>query len=980
MQFRKIGGKSRGWKGIGLAFTWCLLGLFGSWQLVHSSQERYDYDALGRLIRSIGGQGQVTEYLYDSVGNLLQVASGADAVPAPTITSITPASVKPGQIALVTIVGAGLTGGSVTPSIAALDVSSVLAGSTQITFVLTVAQDIAPGQQSFKIASAAGAATVSINVVGVPPKMSVEPMPLAIPPDNVGRNFTIRLSKPDVVDNVIVLAASNQNISVSPATITIRAGDTVATASVKGVSAGLSAISLSSSSMGNISIPVFITAEFVGISTGYASPLGVLLTPPPSSGSGIPQMARSVLGVAVGKYLGSLSPQVVSVGAAAATLTLTGAGLDTVGSIAVLPPDGVTLGTPQPAPDGKSLAVQIAVAANAPAILRRLVVKDAAGIAFSPAVPNADRFLVTLPAPEIQSVDPLVGVVGTSVAFTVRGRNLPGVQSISFLPAQGITSGTSPAVSADGTALTTQITIAPDAALGQRTVVLNAAGGSSSSVPGTANTFTIALQGGQTFAPIVSPPLGVSLASSTPPTGVPVLAASPTVGITLGKTVTGISPKVGIVGSNVTLTLQGSDLNGVSAVQFKPSTGITAGVPNVAADGKTATVDLTIATDAPQTMRAITVLAGSARVPFAQADGDRFTVSVPLPRIDGIAPIMLQIGQAPVVLTVGGANLQNISAVNIVPGSGITVSAPPVVNAQGTQATVSISASASATTGQRLVTVTAPAGQSGSDLLPSNTLTLVNGTPLSVSPLLSAPLGVSIATTPSSVLLSVYGAPLGILLQNDAVPTNASASANAATVGVALGSIALDRMPAALARGAAATLMITGAGLDKASAIRLDPAGGISLGTVSIAPDGTTINVPLTIAADAAAGKRKIIVDTLAGNTISFADAATGTLHIGVGTPQLNSITPILAKQGDRVTLVIRGSNFNDVQAVTFTPPDGIIVSGTPVADSTGTQITVDAQVLDGATLGSRVLQVVIPGSVSSDVSEPANTFTVYAK
>ncbi|MFA7239233.1 MAG: RHS repeat domain-containing protein [Sulfuricellaceae bacterium] len=973
-----IGGNSKGWKRIRLALAWCLLGLFGASQLVYSSQYRYDYDALGRLVRSIGAQGQATEYSYDSVGNLLQVISGMGTATAPTITSITPASFMQGQVTQVTIVGAGLTGVAVTPSIAGLSLSNVLAVPTQITFHLTVAQDAAPGQQGFMIASAAGVVTANINVVAAPPQISVEPMPLAIPPDNVGRNFTIRLSKPDVVDNVIALTASNQNISVSPGTVTIRAGDTAATATVKGVSAGLATINLSSSSLGNSAIPVYITAEFVGISTGYASPLGVLLSSRPSNGVGVPQTARGVLGVTVGRYLGSLSPQTVSVGADA-SLTLTGAGLDAVGGIAVLPPDGLTLGAPQPAPDGKSLALPIAVAANAPTILRRLVVKDAVGNTFNPAVPNADRLLVTLPAPEIQSVDPLIGVVGTSFPFTVRGRNLAGVQSISFVPEQGITAGVSPTMNADGAALTTMITVAPNALLGQHTVVANAAGGSSGSITGPANTFTVTLQSGQTFAPVASSLLGVSLATSVAPISVPVLATSPSVGVTLGKAVSGMNPKVGIIGSSITLTLQGSDLNGASSVQFAPTTGITAGTPRVAADGKSLTVDLTIAVDAPQTLRAITVWADGARVPAAQG-GDRFFVSAPLPVIEGISPIMVQIGQAPVTLTVGGVNLQNSGSIDIVPGSGITVSSPPVVNALGTLATVSLSASVSAATGPRLVTITTPSGQSGGEPLPSNTLTLVSDAPLWLSPLLSAPLGVSIAIPPSSLSLPVYGAPLGMLLQKDAAPTNTSATANATTVGVALGSIALDRTPAALLRGASAILTVTGVGLDKAGAIRLHPAEGISLGTASIAPDGDSITVPLAIAADAAIGKRKIIVDAPAGKTIDFADAAVGILQIGAGVPQLDSITPILAKQGDRITLIVRGRNFNDVQTVVFTPPDGIIVSDMPVVDATGTQITVDAQVLDGASLGSRVLQVGVPGGISSDVSVPANTFTVYGK
>src|SRR3954470_13160742 len=54
-----------------------------------AAQERYDYDALGRLIRVIDEQGRVTQYVYDAAGNILQVITGGTAQ-APTVTSIAP--------------------------------------------------------------------------------------------------------------------------------------------------------------------------------------------------------------------------------------------------------------------------------------------------------------------------------------------------------------------------------------------------------------------------------------------------------------------------------------------------------------------------------------------------------------------------------------------------------------------------------------------------------------------------------------------------------------------------------------------------------------------------------------------------------------------------------------------------------------------------------------------------------------------------
>jgi len=53
-----------------LAF--CGLTLFFLLFAAVTGASRYDYDALGRLIRVIDEQGRVTEYVYDPAGNLTQ--------------------------------------------------------------------------------------------------------------------------------------------------------------------------------------------------------------------------------------------------------------------------------------------------------------------------------------------------------------------------------------------------------------------------------------------------------------------------------------------------------------------------------------------------------------------------------------------------------------------------------------------------------------------------------------------------------------------------------------------------------------------------------------------------------------------------------------------------------------------------------------------------------------------------------------------
>ena len=81
------------------ALAWLLalvLGLLCATAVVYAAQERYDYDALGRLIRVIDEAGRVTEYVYDPAGNILQVVTGASAQ-APSVASTTPSALRRGE-------------------------------------------------------------------------------------------------------------------------------------------------------------------------------------------------------------------------------------------------------------------------------------------------------------------------------------------------------------------------------------------------------------------------------------------------------------------------------------------------------------------------------------------------------------------------------------------------------------------------------------------------------------------------------------------------------------------------------------------------------------------------------------------------------------------------------------------------------------------------------------------------------------------
>lgn len=956
----------------------------GSIAVAHAGQERYDYDALGRLVRVIDEQGRVTEYTYDAAGNLLQVNTGATAQP-PTISSISPNAVRRGQTQQFQVTGSGLNAVTVTNTDPQISVSNLQSTSTQVTFSLTASTTAALGTQQLSFTNSAGTTSASFTVNPVLPKVSVAPVPLAIPPDGAAHNFTISLSNADVFNHTITLSTSDSTVAtVSPASLTIPAGQTSAQASITGIKAGNVTFTLASSTLGNILVPVFVTADFRGLNTSFSSVLGVVLQGVQQPGSQqISPLLSPNLGVVVGSFVRGVSPKALAIGTGPTSLVISGAGLNSATAVSISPNDGLTQGTISVSPDGTSVTVPVTVAANAPTTIRRVVVTNSTGQAFPVAAADADRLLLTLPAPQIDSIEPIFGVLGSTVTLTVRGRNLQATQSVNVLPSTGITTGVLFTVSTDGTQMTTGLQIAPNASTGARTVTVTTLGGTSDATAGPNNTFNVVNQINTIFSPITSPVLGVVKQDATVPTQTIGLNSS-AVGVSVGSTVTSISPAVGIIGNSLTLTIQGNELQGVTAVQFAPNTGITIGAPAIAADGKSLTVSVTIATDAPQTLRTVQVLAGSSLLPVALPSAVLFRVTAPLPSIDSISPNFLQLGTAPVTLTIRGKNFQNAQQALVLPSDGMTISVPPVVSADAASITVNISAAANATPGQRAVVIVTPAGQSSSDLTPANTLTLANNIVANFTPIASNLLGVVLQGSPpppTSTPIGPIASPiLGVLLQSNAGPISTTTFLTATNVGVAVGPTATGIQPNGFVPGSSGTLTVSGFALDSVTGITLNPATGVTIGSpLQISTDGTQVSVPITIDSNAPATVREVRVNNASG-AIPFSDARANRLAISSGVPRIDSITPIQATQGTTVTMTIRGANFTGATAVTATPGSGITIGSPPVVDSTGTIITVGVAVALNAPLGSSVIQVFVPGAASTAVAAPANTFTVFSQ
>src|SRR2546428_333329 len=166
-------------------------------------------------------------------------------------------------------------------------------------------------------------------------------------------------------------------------------------------------------------------------------------------------------------------------------------------------------------------------------------------------------------------------------------------------------------------------------------------------------------------APVASAILGVVKEVTTTPSSQSQSLFSSAVGVSLGSVATSLTPAAKAIGESFTLTVQGFELQGVTAVQFSPNTGVTVGAPTIAADGRSLTVPVTLAADAPQTLRTVRVLAGTASIAFSDPAAAIFRVTPPPARIDSISPIVLQIGAPLTTLTLRGVNFQNASQAKI---------------------------------------------------------------------------------------------------------------------------------------------------------------------------------------------------------------------------------------------------------------------------------------------------------------------------
>ena len=575
---------------------------------------------------------------------------------------------------------------------------------------------------------------------------------------------------------------------------------------------------------------------------------------------------------------------------------------------------------------------------------------------------NGLGFTVTTPASTITALSPTSGPVGTSVVIT--GTNLTGTTAVSFngvaatftvnsatqitatVPA-GATSGSVVVATPGGTSNGLGFTVIPPAPtlsslspisgpVGTSVVITgtNLTGATAVSFNGTAATFavnsatqiTATVPAGATSGLVtVTTPGGTS-------NGLGFAVAAP------APSLNSLNPASGPVGTAVVIT--GTNLTGTTAVSFN-GTAATFAVNSA--------TQITATVPAGATSGLVTVT-----TPGGTSNGLAFTVLPPAPALTNLNPGSGPIGTS---VTITGTNLTGTTSVSF-NGS----SASFVVNS-ATQLTATVPAGTS--TG--LATVTTPGGT-------SNGITFVVTAPV---PVLS---GLSPTSGPVGTSVSLSGTGLAGATAVSFNGTAAAFTVNSATqitatvpAGATSGSVSVTT-PGGTSNGLGFTVTVPAStitalsptsGPEGTSVIvtgtNLAGATGLTFNGVSAA---FTVSSPtqLTTSVPGGASTGSVVVVTPAG-------PSNGLLFIVVpAAPTLTGISPNSSPVG--TTVIITGTNLTGATAVSFNG------TGATFTVNSATQLT--ALVPTGATSGP--LTVATPGGLSNaiafTVAVPTSTLT----
>jgi len=244
---------------------------------IQAGQERYDYDALGRLVRFINPAGEGTEYDYDAVGNILAVRQVQ--VSPPRITSVSPATVRRGATTSVLVTGTDLLYSTVTTTADGVYVAGRGSTASEVRLDLRADETAPLGAQPFVLASATGSTDFNLTILPVMPRLSVSPSPVVLP---LAATLTLTFSLSSPEDQAHAMAFTpNSAVAVSTDTLRFPAGQTTTSATLTALAPGTTLLELTSATLAGAKISIFVAAPLgPGERQGLSAEIGVVRETP----------------------------------------------------------------------------------------------------------------------------------------------------------------------------------------------------------------------------------------------------------------------------------------------------------------------------------------------------------------------------------------------------------------------------------------------------------------------------------------------------------------------------------------------------------------------------------------------------------------------------------------------------------------------------------------------------------------------------
>ena len=952
---------------------------------VAADSARYDYDAAGQLLRAIAPDGSAVRFHHDAAGNILATEPQA-AAPSPEVTEQSLDRLRCGETVDVTVLGDDLAGAQPMTDDAGITISDVSHADDMLRFQVQADCDGALGEINIRLQTAGGEVLLSLNVDPQTPTLLIRPSPMAVAPDGGQRSFELALSHADTRPHDITLSIPDSARASldSASAITLNAGETGAFGRVRGNSPGTTVLTASSEELGTVSVPILITESAAGVNTLIGQPLGLVSPVDEAASNNIVVTLHHTLGVGGGRGIVSVAPGLLNRGDENIPLEVTLQQAAALADLSFQPSDGVVAHDIRRL-DETRLVVEVSIKETAQVGMRRLVIRDEQG-SLSPLSPGADRITVSHGEPALHSVSPTRVRIGDSgVALTLRGRHLDDAIALNALPGDDLELG-APTVSTDGTEVSTQVTVSPQAAPGPRTLTLHTPNAGTDATRSASNTLHLVRDLGDPVENLAGSPLGIARTTDDDHhPGRERQLHGPRLGLLGGPHLASIEPGFLVAGEEGELLLSGRGLHAGDTVTLQPDQGtIATDLREVADDGRTARLKVLLDNDAALGERRLRVMDAQGKLlPAATPDADRIRVTAPGPVIHSVAPLYLPQDRVTELL-IRGERLHDAREVIITPADDLQMETPRVAD-DGRTLRLRVAVAPEAETGARQLQARALAGTTSEQATAHNTVFITDQHDPPALALQDAFLGVlrpfdsPPAPGASGALVSGMAAlPLGLLQATpDSDEPHHEPGQLFAELGIANTPVVLTGPADGFAPGTEATVQFGGQGLEAVQTVVVPPDTAMILDGPTASSAGDEITLDLEILPGASPGPMRLEFLDVDDKPLPAAGTANRIL-IGPGTPRIDSISPILAGRGDTGVLVVRGQQLDLAQTIRALGAAGMRLGAFPQVNDDGSELHVPFAIDADAPLGERVIQIQVPGAKSTDIAEPANTFTVH--